>query len=611
MCGILGSFNKKISNEVLNEIKHRGPDQENKYSYKNLELAHVRLSIVDLSNAGSQPIHSENERYTLIFNGEIYNHQDLKQKLSFKNFKGHSDTETILYYIQEFGIESIKDFNGIFAIALLDKKQNKLFLARDPFGVKPLYYSKEGEKLINFASEIKPLFKLGVKKEFNAIYLPTYLKLRYLPASHTFFKNIYKVKTATIITVDLTSQSIIEEKSFHNIPSINNKLKKEEALEQYDFLLKKAIKRQLMGDVPISMLLSGGVDSALLAKFIVDETNTNLKTYTGGYQINDNTINELEDAEQSAKIIGVENEKVLIEESSFLEVFPKLVKSIEEPLGSTSIFPIHYLAKKINEDGFKVTLTGQGVDEPWGGYLRYKPQNSIENLSKLPLPLLNTIQSKIKKDGVRRAINAIAKTNRAERFNESYSLFDDKMLKSLLRQNNIDTNQTVDLLSKKIETYRLNDRNAVEAMMVLDARMNLSDDLLLYTDKISMQSSLETRVPFLDIELMAFAESLPSHLKTGLFKSKWLHKKLAEKHLPNEVIYRKKRGFYAPTKSWFEGSTGEVLEEKLISDTGLFGKLFRKEEIEKYFKLHRTKKVNYEKQLYLLSSFYFWTKEFF
>ena len=148
-------------------------------------------------------------------------------------------------------------------------------------------------------------------------------------------------------------------------------------------------------------------------------------------------------------------------------------------------------------------------------------------------------------------------------------------------------------------------------MMVLDARMNLSDDLLLYTDKISMQSSLETRVPFLDIELMAFAESLPSHLKTGLFKSKWLHKKLAEKHLPNEVIYRKKRGFYAPTKSWFEGSTGEVLEEKLISDTGLFGKLFRKEEIEKYFKLHRTKKVNYEKQLYLLSSFYFWTKEFF
>lgn len=611
MCGILGSFNKKISNEVLNEIKHRGPDQENKYSYKNLDLAHVRLSIVDLSNAGSQPMHSENERYTLIFNGEIYNHQDLKQKLSFKNFKGHSDTETILYYIQEFGIESIKDFNGIFAIALLDKKQNKLFLARDPFGVKPLYYSKEGEKLINFASEIKPLFKLGVKKEFNAIYLPTYLKLRYLPASHTFFKNIYKVKTATIITVDLTSQSIIEEKSFHNIPSINNKLKKEEALEQYDFLLKKAIKRQLMGDVPISMLLSGGVDSALLAKFIVDETNTNLKTYTGGYQINDNTINELEDAEQSAKIIGVENEKVLIEESSFLEVFPKLVKSIEEPLGSTSIFPIHYLAKKINEDGFKVTLTGQGVDEPWGGYLRYKPQNSIENLSKLPLPLLNTIQSKIKKDGVRRAINAIAKTNRAERFNESYSLFDDKMLKSLLRQNNIDTNQTVDLLSKKIETYRLNDRNAVEAMMVLDARMNLSDDLLLYTDKISMQSSLETRVPFLDIELMAFAESLPSHLKTGLFKSKWLHKKLAEKHLPNEVIYRKKRGFYAPTKSWFEGSTGEVLEEKLISDTGLFGKLFRKEEIEKYFKLHRTKKVNYEKQLYLLSSFYFWTKEFF
>ncbi|MDT0294654.1 asparagine synthase (glutamine-hydrolyzing) [Mesonia ostreae] len=614
MCGIIGSFNNTIDKKALSCIVHRGPDAQQTYQYKNLTLGHVRLSIVDLSDAGSQPMHSENERFTLIFNGEIYNHQELRSELSFKNFKGHSDTETILYYLQEFGIEGVKKFNGIFALALLDKELNKLYLVRDPFGVKPLYfYEKEG-KVISFASEIKPLFALGTVKEFNHDYLSTYLKLRYVPAPNTLFKNIFKVDTASILEIDITSQKITQRRFFDNIPKPIKKINKEEALEQYDFLLKKAINRQLMGDVPVSMLLSGGVDSALLAKLITDVSNTNLKTYTGGYRIADDNINELEDAEESAQILGLENEKVIIEESSFIEIFPQLTKNIEEPLGSTSIFPIHFLTQKIHQDGFKVTLTGQGVDEPWGGYLRYNPQKTIESLSGLPVPFLSTLKHKIKKDGLRRAVNAVEQDQRAARFNESYSLFDEAMLKRLLREKPPERgfkNRTIEIIQYKLKFYQLEDRNAVEAMMILDARMNLSDDLLLYTDKVSMQHSIETRVPFLDLELMHFAESLPSSLKVGLFKNKWLHKKLAEKHLPKKIIYRKKRGFYAPTKSWFEGQIGHDLEEQMLSDVGLFSQLFNKEEIKKYFDLHRHKKVNYEKQLYLLSSFYFWTKEFF
>jgi len=610
MCGIIGSFKNTLDAKAISSIKHRGPDAQHTYLYKNLVLGHVRLSIVDLSDAGSQPMHTENKRYTLIFNGEIYNHQELREELSFKNFKGHSDTESILYYLQEFGIEGVKRFNGIFAFALLDKELNKLYLARDPFGVKPLYYYKNEGKITCFASEIKPLFALGAAKEFNHEYLSTYLKLRYVPAPNTLFKNIFKVETASILEIDVTTQEIIKKSSFDNIPKPLKKISKEEALEQYDFLLKRAIKRQLMGDVPASMLLSGGVDSALLAKLITDVSNTNLKTYTGGYRIADDSINELDDAEESAQILGVDNEKVIIEESSFIEIFPQLIENIEEPLGSTSIFPIHFLVKQIHDDGFKVTLTGQGVDEPWGGYRRYNPQQSIESLNSLPIPFLSAFKKNIKNDAVRRAINAIEKKERAQRFNESYSLFDDVMLKDLLKTRNTN-NTSVNVIKEKLSFYGLENRNAVEAMMILDARMNLSDDLLLYTDKISMQHSIETRVPFLDIELMQFAESLPSKLKVGLFKNKWLHKKLAEKHLPNKIIYRKKRGFYAPTKSWFEGKTGEELEEKMVSDNGLFNDLFHKEEIRKYFKLHRSKRVNYEKQLYLLSSFYFWTNEFF
>lgn len=610
MCGIIGNFNGKITENVIKSIQHRGPDEQNIHSYKNVELGHVRLSIVDLSNAGSQPMHSQDERYTLIFNGEIYNHEELRKELTFKNFKGHSDTETILYYLQEFGIESIKKFNGIFALALLDKQEDKLFLARDPFGVKPLYYFKKGNKLVNFASEIKPLFKMGAPKEFNEDLLSTYLKLRYVPAPHTLFKNIYKVDTATILCVDLESQTILEEKHFHHIPAKKVLISKNEALEEYDYLLKNAVKRQLMGDVPISMLLSGGVDSALLAKLITDVSNNKLKTYTGGYHIEDDTINELADAEETAQILGVKNEKVMIEESSFIKIFPDLVKNIEEPLGSTSIFPIHFLTNQIHKDGFKVTLTGQGVDEPWGGYRRYNPQKSIEILHNLPIPFLSTVKKKITNDGVRRTINAIEKSERSQRFNESYSLFDDHMLDKLLKIPSTIYTST-NIISEKLNFYNLDDRNAVEAMMILDARMNLSDDLLLYTDKISMQHSLETRVPFLDVELMQFAESLSSNLKVNLFKNKWLHKKLAEKHLPKKIIYRKKRGFYAPTKTWFEGKIGHDLEEKMLNDKGLFSNLFRKEEIKKYFNLHRNKNVNYEKQLFLLSSFYFWSNEFF
>ncbi len=610
MCGLLGSFNYIINNKAINSIHHRGPDSQDVYQYGNLSLGHVRLSIVDLSSAGSQPMHSENKRFTLIFNGEIYNHLDLRKRLTFKNFRGHSDTETILYYLQEFGIESVKDFNGIFALALLDKQLNKLYIVRDPFGVKPLYYYKKAGKIISFSSEIKPLFALGAKKEFNHNLLPTYLKLRYVPAPDTLFKNVFKVATASILVIDVASQSIIEEKPFHSIPAQNKNINKEEALEEYDFLLKDAVKRQLMGDVPVSMLLSGGVDSALLAKLIKDVSNVNIKTYTGGYHLKDDTINELDDAEESAKILGVENEKVIIAESSFNQIFPELIKNIEEPLGSTSIFPIHFLAKQIHKDGYKVTLTGQGVDEPWGGYRRYNPQQSIETLNSLPIPFLGALKKKIKNDGVRRAINDIEKKERAQRFNESYSLFDDAMLKDLLKATNTNHTSTA-VIKEKLNLYELGSRNAVEAMMILDARMNLSDDLLLYTDKISMQHSIETRVPFLDIELMAFAESLPSNLKVDLFKNKYLHKKLAEKHLPKNIIYRKKRGFYAPTKKWFEGQTGLDLEEQMLSDTGLFSQLFNKEEIRNYFTQHRQKKVNYEKQLFLLSSFYHWTKVFF
>ena len=614
MCGIVGSLQQPVTPETLQVIAHRGPDYQDVYQWNNVSLGHVRLSIVDLSVAGNQPMHTNDQRNTIIFNGEVYNHLELRRELSGISYKGHSDTETILYYLQQKGIEKINKLNGIFSIALLDQERKKLFLARDPFGVKPLYYHKKDNKVTCFASEIKPLFQLGAPKVFNEAYLTTFLKLRYVPSPNTLFKNIYKVAPGTALEIDIETGEILKEHAFYTIPKTNTKINKNEALEQYDYLLQKAVKRQLMADVPVSLLLSGGVDSALIAKIIAENTSDKLQTYTAGYNMSDTDIDETKDAQHTAKYLGLSSKVVTLDEKGFLENLPNLIKSIEEPLGSQSIYPINFLSKKINEDGFKVTLTGQGVDEPWGGYNRYNTQQALDKFGGLPFPLIITFSKTIKKDSIRRGLNTLAQKSRHERFTESYSLFDDTMLKGLLKRDVYhfqDKTFTADIIHDKLKQYQLGSKKAIEAMMILDARMNLSDDLLLYTDKIAMQHSIEMRVPFLDIELMAFAESLPYTLKLGLFKNKWLHKKLAEKHLPKEIIYRKKRGFYMPGKNWFRASTGEELEQMLMEDNGIFNTYFDKNEVQKYFTLHRKGAVNYEKQLYLLVVLNLWTTSFF
>lgn len=607
MCGIIGSLTKDVTKEVLNAIHHRGPDYQSRYKWQNVSLGHTRLSIVDLSEAGNQPMQTDCGRYTIVFNGEVYNHQELRKELNGINFKGHSDTETILYYLREKGIKSVKKFNGIFAFGFLDKFENKLFIARDPFGVKPVYYYSLENELISFSSEIRGLFALGASKDLDHSMLSSFLKLKYSPSPLTLYKNIKKVNPGSVIEVDTESKKILSQFNFGKVSAINNNISTGEALEEYDYLLRKAVKRQLMSDVPISLLLSGGVDSALLAKIAKEESSREIETYTAGYANTNNDVNELDDAETSAKYIGLKNTKVILNEQEFLKELPKLIDFVEEPVGSQSIFPIHFLSKQINKDGFKVTLTGQGVDEPWGGYNRYNPQELIERLKGYPV--FKGTLSKIKKDGVRRAIKAINTKDRIDGFTESYSLFDDSMLDKLLNHDNFefqDRSFTNSLIRNNYEFYNLDSRTATSAMMALDARMNLADDLLIYTDKISMQHSIETRVPFLDIELMEFAESLPISMKVNLFKNKILHKKLAEKYLSKEIIYRKKRGFKTPRKKWFKGEVGYTLERNILNSTKVFGDIFNKDEISNYFKLHRDGKVNYEKQLFSLVVLSYW-----
>ena len=612
MCGILGSVNYSIK-ESLHQIEHRGPDFQSHVdfnsSFHKVSFGHTRLSIVDLSEAGNQPMMSEDENYAIIFNGEIYNHLDLRKKLSEYNFKGHSDTETILYYLINNGIESIKDFNGIFTFAFYDIKNSKIYIARDPFGVKPVYYYYTDQSLI-FSSEIRPIHHMGIKKEFNTDLLSTFLRLRYLPSPYTLFRNINKVKPGEFIAIDLSKEKLsMSRHTYINVPNITNDITFNEALDIYEEKLKAAVKRQLMSDVPISFLLSGGVDSALLAKLIKHDCNYDVMCYTAGYNVK-TEIDEMDDAADSAAHLGLKQQQVILSEQEFLDKLPELIRIIEEPLGSQSIFPIFFLTERIKNNGYKVAISGQGIDEPMGGYKKYRAQNFINNIRKIPITgQLSKKISNFKNDDLRRIFKSISSKDGTGQIKESTSFFDEFMLTKLFNSKNLVKQDISDqIITSRIEEYEIDDKNITEVMMNLDARMNLPDDLLLYTDKISMHNSIELRVPFLDIELVKFLESLPSKFKVSLKSNKILHKKLSERHLPKEIVHRKKKAFYTPRKIWFKGNFGDHFLKEMKNDTGLFSELFNINYIEEVFVNHKSGKVNYEKQLYIIIILYIWIK---
>lgn len=615
MCGIAGSINVSFSIENLKEIIHRGPDStgyiEIKCNENKVYLGQTRLAIVDLSDAGFQPMTDFSGNYTILMNGEIYNHEELRNNIHDVEFKGHSDTETVLYHLINKGIDGLKDLNGIFSIAFFNHKESKLFLSRDPFGIKPLYFYFENKKLI-FSSEIRFIKSLIENAEIDLDCLYNYVRLRFCPSPLTLYKEIKKIEPGHYLEFDLKGEVHINTKKFYSyIPKKNNAITFDEALKEYDVLVRAAVKRQLMSDVPIAIMLSGGVDSALLAHLAQEISGKKLDTFSIGFDLKSGA-DELEDAAITAKWLGSNHHEIIISEEMFKNNSSELIQMIEEPVGSQSLLPFYYLTKEIQKQGFKVALSGQGVDEGMAGYKRYNFQNTFDKYSNPFWNLLNIALPFIKNDKIRRGINAIKEKNRTKRFIESYSYFDKKNLSKLLEDNNLPIEEgekkLLNLLNNKANLYELNNKDGLDFMMMLDVRLALSEDLLLYTDKIGMQNSIEVRVPFLDIELMKFVESLPSKYKLSTTKNKILHKRLAEKYLPNEIIYRKKKGFYIPRNEWYKSEAGLEFKNQIAIDNTIFSELINKDLVCKMFDDHRAGKYNYEDQLFSIMNLFYWIK---
>lgn len=613
MCGILGSVNLDLTDSELNLLKHRGPEYQRLERFRcndvTVCLGHTRLAIVDVSESGNQPMTNEATGNQVIFNGEIYNHNDLRSIYTELKFNSHSDTETLLKGLDQAGAAVLPKLNGIFAFCHYNRLRQQLLIARDPFGVKPVYYFWDGRRFV-FSSELKVIRSAIKDLELNEKNIETFLKLRYNPSPETLFKNVYKLRPGHYIKFDLNNGSLSEQ-IFYSFTPKKSDYTMEEAMGMYELKLVKAVERQLLSDVPISIMLSSGVDSALVAQIAKNLTGEVYSSYTAGYD-ELTAIDEVAGAKRSAEIIGLKHVPVIIPKSDFVDDLAKFVEIIEEPLGSQSVIPMFHLANRIHSDGYKVVLSGQGVDEPWGGYPKYNLQNLMGRFPSLPYSSIPFVFSLFKGDKSRRALNTMSKKERSARFIETCSVLDDRLLKKLVRNYDPDRNERN--LSRHFEytldTYGLCSFSDADALMAFDARMNLSDDLLLYTDKISMYHSLEVRVPFLDIELMQFAESVRSNLKTTINKNKILHKKFAEKYLPAEIVYRKKLHFGTPRKKWLKEDTGHRIEELMISDTGFFSNYFDRSELTRLFADHRRGKENYEKQIFQLVCIYFWIKSF-
>lgn len=590
MCGIAGSISSTMTKtSVLSKIIHRGPDAQQAYSRKRLWLGHTRLAILDLSDAGVQPMMSQDGRFVIVFNGEIYNHLDIREELRMFqpniSFRGHSDTETLIESISYWGVDAtISKLNGMFAFAVWDEQEKQLHLVRDPFGIKPLYYilqsDQHDQKEIFFASEIKVLKEMGFLLQPDKELLGTLLTLGFTPSPKTMFHKMERLPPG--------HHMCFSEKEIHTTCYIKPQKmtigsSRDVILDQYQRHLAAAVQRQMISDVPVGVFLSGGIDSALVAAMARDaaiEKGVDVpRTFTVGFE-GETQACEIDDAAETARILGLPHTSIKVNPEKLWDNFTKIVEHLEEPVASPSALALWDLVHFAKKD-VTVVLAGQGSDEPWGGYRRYQLElyrnmlpNSLwsqgrhlsfvrENFVSENFVNKNSITKQIPY-WLKRGLSSVSIEKQNKRFLESYAIFDHNWRHRLLGQES-DNSYALSQIDKWLAWLDTNHLHPTEQMMRIDTRMQLADDFLIYGDKISMACALEMRVPMLDIQLVSFIESIPLKFRVGRRNTKIVHKLLAERFLPEEIVQRPKKGFYVPISEWARSIWKERLEEKIFA----------------------------------------------
>lgn len=622
MCGITGFFQyerrqplrRELLREMTSIIAHRGPDGEGYYidEERGIGFGHRRLSIIDLSG-GHQPMSDSHESVWIVFNGEIYNFPELRKELvSYgHHFRTHSDTEVIIYAYKEWGVKAFEKLNGIFAFALFDKKNDTLILVRDHFGVKPLYYWYGNGKLI-FGSEIKCILKdrtIPCELDLNSLY--SFLTFRYNPSPQTLIKGIKKLPPGHFLQI--ARNGVLNVQPFWEYqPVTNTHISETEAVEEYTRLLETAIRRQMISDVPVGLLLSGGIDSAAIGTIMCKELSVPLKSFTIGFE-GKGDFNELNDARETAMLIGSEHYEMTITQKEYMDFFWKSFYYTEEPIASTTIPALYYISRLASQH-LKVVLAGQGADEPLAGYPRYRGEKFLSQFGSFfrLLPDKFILSLFPRNEQLRRAFYASQFSNELERFLALYTIFTPPQIQNLLK-----VPISVDVCENNLHllegiyknTFRLQD--SLSRILYMDTRLSLSDNLLLFGDKMAMANSLEMRVPFLDVPLIEFLETLPGTFKLHGLVGKYIHKKAIQKWLPAKIINRKKRGFTTPMDQWMRTDFVETVRALFNDKNSICQELFDINYINTLLVEHKEGKNYYERHLFALLSLEIWYQRFF
>lgn len=642
MCGIAGLVNVKQTENtqavvkcMLSVIGHRGPDAQDVWldQSSGLGLGHVRLSILDLSEAGAQPMASANGRYVIVFNGEIYNHLAVRAELdvlSQHEWRGHSDTETLLAGIEYWGLEeTLCRCVGMFALAVWDKQNQTLQLARDRLGEKPLYYCAQDGQFA-FGSELKALRQVpGVPRSVDRQALSLLLKHGYIPAPHTIYAGVSKLLPGQIMSLRLVNGLVSEPefKTYWSFDQVQATGKSKpfagsdlEAVAALDAMIRESVRGQMLSDVPLGAFLSGGVDSSTIVAMMQVGSAQPIKTFSIGF--NEEGYSELAHAQAVAEHLNTDHTELVVTPEDALAVIPRLPEIYDEPFADVSQIPT-CLVSQLAKSKVTVSLSGDGGDELFCGYNRYIWGARVwRKVSWLPLALRRALAGAVLKvsaaqwDQLLHLANYVIpkrqrfKTvgNKLHRLATALGAPNGRMFYEALTSKWLNPEAVVLDTAPESRPQRIGDWSMAD-MMALDTVSYLPDDILVKVDRAAMACSLETRVPLLDHRVVEFAWRLPMHMKVRDGEGKWLLKQVLDRYVPRPLMARPKMGFDVPLDSWLRGPLKDWAEKLLAADRLQREGYFNVQQIRTKWEEHLSGRCNWQGQLWCVLMFQAWLEK--
>ena len=601
MCGLVGFLSNQplegILKEMIESQNHRGPDDSGNYIDKKtgVHLGHNRLSIQDVSSDGHQPFISACQEYTIVFNGEVYNFQEIRRELESlgHSFRSHSDTEVILYAYKEWGIESVEKFIGMFAFVIYDKPKKKLFLLRDRAGVKPLYYYDDGKSFI-FSSEIKSFHRHpNFKKVINRDILPFYFQFGYIPAPHTIYQNCHKLQPAHYMEYDLTTKSYTIHKywDIYDFYLMDKVTESEEKIKkELEALLIDSCQLRLVSDVPVGLFLSGGYDSSTVTALLQTHQKEKLNTFTIGFKQKE--LNEADDAKKIAQLLKTNHTEAYCNEEEMLRLIEKLPFYYDEPFGDDSALPTMLVSQLAKRD-VTVALSADGGDEIFFGYSKYfalKQMVELKEKSPLKYTLLKLVVNLLNETTISSLNKILPKSKQQSNIVMKFNKFKNMLNATTTKEMFIRASSKVEpdfldtiLVGGKFTAFdktnfrefeRLNNSDISEQIMAMDYKTFMVDDVLCKVDRATMSTSLEGREPLLDHRLAEYMARVPAELKYKEKKGKYLLREVLKQYIPTDITDKPKAGFTVPLKSWLlnelQQSAIDALESPILKEDAVF-----------------------------------------